>query len=263
MTTLSVVIAHRNHGPEITRQLDAIFAQSRLPDEVIVVDDASTDEASLDTLIQLEAKHHAMRVIWLTNNIGTVAAANLGFKVATGDYLYSASADDLALPGLFEKSLDPLERWPGAGLCFSDPVLMAQTKTWTKNAQEIAIRPVRITGPAFAILLQQRLVWIAGHTTIFRRAAFESVGWLNPALRWHSDWWACLEIALRFGCCYVPEGLAALKLDPNSYSACPLKSEQDQVLAEMWRMLSLPEYADVQAIRGLMGQPMSHPTRES
>src|SRR6266705_1267642 len=60
--TLSVVLPNYNHARLIPRALEALLAQDPAPDEIILVDDASTDD-SLDVIASFVERHPALRVI--------------------------------------------------------------------------------------------------------------------------------------------------------------------------------------------------------
>lgn len=80
---VSVVITMRNERDSVDRLLDSLLSQSRTPDEIVVVDGASTD----GTLQVLEdyAKRHGIRVVSRTCNIAE--GRNLGIGAATGTHV--------------------------------------------------------------------------------------------------------------------------------------------------------------------------------
>ena len=90
---ISVVIPAWNAVPTIAESLRSIAAQSRAPDEVIVVDDGSDD----GTAAIASSEAVVSRVI-RTPNKGTAAALNLGISEARGDLLAFLDADDLWTP---------------------------------------------------------------------------------------------------------------------------------------------------------------------
>ena len=71
--TLSVVLPNYNHGDVIARALEALLHQERRPDEIVVVDDASTDD-SRDVIARFAARSASIRVLVNEQNQGVIAA---------------------------------------------------------------------------------------------------------------------------------------------------------------------------------------------
>ena len=88
--TISVIIAAYNAEATLAETLASVLGQTLLPDEIIVVDDGSTDH----TAQVAAAASNSIRVI-RQNNRGAAAALNMGVKLATGDALGFVDADDL------------------------------------------------------------------------------------------------------------------------------------------------------------------------
>jgi glycosyltransferase involved in cell wall biosynthesis len=238
-----------NHAQYLETSLGAILAQTFRPAEVIVVDDDSTDN-SLAVLEALARKDPIVRVIRNAKNLGVVAAWHEGYRHVTGDYLYSAAADDCVLPGLFEKSMALLAQYPQAALCCSFPASFQEdaasgTLAWKPNPVYWSEAPCYFCPEELADVLCGD--YIPGHTTIMKRSALDQAGGLRPELKWHCDWFATLVMAFRHGICFLPEPLARLRISPASYSAAGVNfgAEQEEVLLELLRLLRSPEYRDV------------------
>jgi glycosyltransferase involved in cell wall biosynthesis len=92
MTTFSVIIPTYNRRDHLMACLASVMAQRRRPDEVIVVDDGSTD-GTRDALAAAEG----ITVIY-QSNAGPGAARNRGAAAASGDYLVFLDSDDLWFP---------------------------------------------------------------------------------------------------------------------------------------------------------------------
>src|SRR5437868_7050033 len=118
--TLSVIMPNYNHGHFLPEALDAILSQSWPADEVLIVDDASTDD-SVEVIEGFARKHASVRLLRNERNMGAVYSGRRVFDAATGDYLYPSAADDRVQPGFFAKSMELLAQHPQAGLCCSDP----------------------------------------------------------------------------------------------------------------------------------------------
>lgn len=94
--SLSVVVPAWNVEKYVQAALDSLLAQSCLPDEVIVVDDGSTDGTS--ALLEDMSRHHPLMRVVRTVNQGLGPARNLGLSLATCDYVYFFDSDDLLAP---------------------------------------------------------------------------------------------------------------------------------------------------------------------
>lgn len=90
---ISVVVPAFNEEKNILSCLRAIYSQRRLPEEVIVVDNNSTDNTSA----LVHKNFPAVRVV-LEREQGIAAARDAGFRVATGDVVARTDADSLAPP---------------------------------------------------------------------------------------------------------------------------------------------------------------------
>jgi hypothetical protein len=95
---VSVVVPCFNHGHVLPACIDSIVDQDYDAIEVIVVDDASTDLATVSTLGAIEARDR-VRVIRQRRNAGPSAARNRAIKEAEGRYVLPVDADNILLPG--------------------------------------------------------------------------------------------------------------------------------------------------------------------
>src|SRR6185437_2151448 len=103
--TVSVVIPAYNAGDFIEDAIASVLHQEAAADEIIVVNDGSTDRDYKD----LERLHGTIRVIDQPNR-GVSAARNLGCEAATGRYIAILDADDVWLPGKLRAQLAHLAR---------------------------------------------------------------------------------------------------------------------------------------------------------
>ena len=117
LPTLSILMNNYNYAQFISEALQAIVDQSFQPYEVIVVDDASTDN-SVEIIESFSRKYPYIQLIRNEKNQGALKTWFQGFELLTGDYFLSASSDDRIVPGLFEKSITLLSQYPNAGLSF-------------------------------------------------------------------------------------------------------------------------------------------------
>jgi len=101
---ISAVIALYNGAPFIEQALRSVFAQTVPPDEIIVVDDGSTDDGP--EIVRRLAMEHPVRLLSKPNG-GQSSARNLGVAHAHGDLIAFLDQDDLWYPNHLEALLEP------------------------------------------------------------------------------------------------------------------------------------------------------------
>ena len=225
MSTLSVIMANYNHAHLVGGALRAILAQSRPPDEIVLIDDGSTD-GSIDVLREFEAKHSIIRLYRNDKNRGAVFTANRALALGSGDYVYSAAADDRVGPGFFEKTMQMLEKHPDAGLCCSDPATFDHTGFISMDERRFSDHPCYLSPESLAAILKGG--FIAGHTSIVKRSAMVEMGGFRSDLEWVCDWFLWLAVGFRYGVCYIPESLAAFRRNADSFSAVGERDRERQ-----------------------------------
>jgi glycosyltransferase involved in cell wall biosynthesis len=105
----SIVIPLYNKAPYVEDTLLSVINQTKLPYELIIVDDKSTDESLQIVKAFLEEnspqfKDIRVEIIELKENCGPGFARNIGFKKTSGDFISFLDADDLYHPQLIQKA---------------------------------------------------------------------------------------------------------------------------------------------------------------
>lgn len=111
--SIAVVVGAYNAEQWIGETLGAILSQTHPPDEVIVVDDGSTD----GTARELERFGCEIRVVTQANG-GCPAAFNRGFSEASSDYIAMCGADDVWEPEKLERQVAALAAHPEIDLAY-------------------------------------------------------------------------------------------------------------------------------------------------
>ncbi len=117
---LSIALLAYNRERFLTKQLESILAQSRLPDEVIVGDDCSSDRTT--EIIRDFAAHAPFPVRWYTNdcNQGVSRNAEHAVQLCSGDVIVFCDDDDVCLPDKLQVTELEFLKSPATGLMVSD-----------------------------------------------------------------------------------------------------------------------------------------------
>jgi glycosyltransferase involved in cell wall biosynthesis len=203
---LSVVLPNYNHAAYLLRAIEAIAGQDMPPDEIIVIDDASTD-GSHDVLARCQLRYPDLIVLRNERNGGALRALQRGLDMAKGRYVYFAAADDQVLPGFFRRAIRALEAAPTVGLFCAETVLRDGATGKTMGTRP-AVRPLRkaggLTGKEVETLLRRADNFIHTGSSLFRRTALlEKAGFAIEAGSF-SDGLLARKIALTHGLWFAP-----------------------------------------------------------
>jgi glycosyltransferase involved in cell wall biosynthesis len=225
---VSVVIPCRNAAATIDRALRSVRAQTYAPLEIILVDDASTDE----TAARLAAwQAPDLRVLRLPRNGGAAAARNAGIAEARGTFVAFLDADDEWLPEKLARQVAALAAQPAAAL-------IGCRSRYVRNdgGAEILLHGDRAaaTGTeAWRVLLAHS--FLATPTVVVRRAALERVGGFDAALPLGEDQDLWIRLALIGAVAFIDQPLVRVHQQSGGLSGRHPESDADIVLPMLRR----------------------------
>lgn len=217
---LTVVLPNFDHARYLPRAIEAILGQSRPPDELIVIDDASTDN-SRDIIRSLQARHPGLMALFNDGNIGALRTLQRGLEAAKSSYIYFAAADDEILPGFFEKALGVLERTPSVGLFCGETVLVDGESNRLVGFRPI-VRPSWKAGPMsageVAALLARADNFIHTGSTVFRTGSVLAKGGFVVETGSFSDGLLARRVALTEGMWFAPTPVSRWFVHSSGFS---------------------------------------------
>jgi glycosyltransferase involved in cell wall biosynthesis len=168
--------------------LASVFSQTRLPDEVIVVDDGSPDRRELEAAIA----PHASRVRLLAQaNAGAGAARNKGLAATSAELVALLDADDRWFPRFLERQVAAISAAPGIDLVYSDGLFIGQSALSGRTFTSACPSSERVTFEQ--LLSQQSTVLLSA--VVARRASMLAVGGFDESLRRGQDFDLWLRMA--------------------------------------------------------------------
>ncbi len=167
--TISVISPVYNGERFLAEAIHSVLDQTLPPDEIIVVDDGSTD----GTAALIRSLGTDIRSAYQPNQ-GPAAARNRGLELAHGEIIAFQDADDLWTEGRLAIQVGRLARHP------SVHAVIGRTRFIYEDTA-----PVEFAALTTAMTLPH---WFLGiHSGLYRRSAFEVVGQFNANLRYHED----------------------------------------------------------------------------
>jgi hypothetical protein len=183
MSLTSVIITTHNRPHLLARAVESARAAGTNI-EVVVVDDASTDETgSVCTTLP------GVSYVRVERNQRVAGARNVGLLASRGEYVTFLDDDDLRLPDSLDEQVKLLEAREQAGLIYGQAVLGDQRGEPTNQVYPRACPE----GDVFWTLLCRN--FIPCGSAVFRRSCLNRVGLLDSSLPGLDDWDIWIRIA--------------------------------------------------------------------
>lgn len=206
--TISAIIPAYNSAAFIADAIGSIRAQTRPVDEIIVVDDGSTD----DTAMIIQRLGEGVQYLHQAN-AGPSAARNQGIKAARGDLIAFLDADDQWTRTKIEHQLAVMEQNPAIALVAGDMAEIDSQDNITVASvlnkhsllacfKDLASKPVP---NALALLL--KINFIPTGTVLARRTALEEVSGFSAEIRYGEDLELWAKVAAQHPIVCLPEVL--------------------------------------------------------
>lgn len=255
--TVSILLCNYNDSQFLADSLGGICGQTRPADEIVIVDDGSTDD-SLRIIASFAERYPAIRVLRNDQNRGLMYSIHRALEEARMEFVVWASADDVLLPIFLERNFALLEQFPEAVMSCSrlatfidgTDEVVHYTPELFRDAFDLGPEPTFLTPAAFEKRLGLSHLWISGNTVVVRREKLIAFGGFDPKLRWHADWFTFYALALRHGICLIPETLAMMRVRPGTFSSTGMhnKEEQRKTLQILIDTIRAPRNRDIRGI---------------
>jgi len=179
--TIACIMPVYNYARYLEEALDSVFAQSIVPDEVIVVDDCSTDNPKI-----ICDKYHVKYIRHVFNK-GLAGARNTGISISTSEYCFSFDADDILRPDFVKESLKLVE-----------PSTVVTLGLMAFGNETYTARP---TVASFDILRKQNVIYsnsVFPKTLWWQVGGFDESSTMRLGLEDWLFWTECAKVGAKF-----------------------------------------------------------------
>jgi glycosyltransferase involved in cell wall biosynthesis len=209
---VSVIVPNYNHARYLRVRLDSILRQTFTDYEIIILDDASTDESK--TVIAPYLKNPRISFHPNAKNSGTPFAQwNLGVRLARGEFVWIAESDDIAQPEFLEKLVPLLAENPKVGIAYCqslrigpDNEPLGTLEDWTTDLDASRWKSGYVN--AGRDECRQYLLWKNilpnASAVLFRKATFLQAGGAPEHMRLCGDWLNWVRMLLIGDIAYTP-----------------------------------------------------------
>ena len=183
MPLTSIIITTHNRPQLLVRAVESARAAGKNI-EIVVVDDASTDETG-----RVCRALPCVKYVRVERNQRVAGARNVGLLASAGEYVTFLDDDDLRLPDSVDEQVSLLEAHGQAGLIYGQAIWGDQqgeptTQLYPRTCPQ---------GDVFWALLRQN--FIPCGSAVFRRSCLSRVGLLDNHLAGLDDWDLWIRIA--------------------------------------------------------------------
>lgn len=189
---VSVVVIAYNSADFVLETLDSIYVQTYQNIELIIADDASTDDTcniAKDWVENHKERFSNVKLICNDKNRGCTANLNSGLKASGGEYVYTIAADDIMYPDAIETKLRLAKKYPDKIVMtrvenFGDPKLCKVTSFHQNKGYKIAEHNLH---KQYRCLLKRNFVY-AGSVDFFKLDLLKNVGYFDERFKMLEDY---------------------------------------------------------------------------
>lgn len=195
---VSVILPTFNRSELLYLACQSVLSQSYRNLELIVVDDASTED--LQPVID-RLEDDRVRMLRHERNRGAAAARNTGIADAKGAFIAFQDSDDLWLPGKLERQVKMFETLPeSVGVVIGSKILYGRDASWRYGPGKVTCAPppagkVSLDEDQVAVFLMRNR--LSEQNALFRRDVFPDHNWHDPCAKANVDWEMAIRLALR------------------------------------------------------------------
>jgi glycosyltransferase involved in cell wall biosynthesis len=214
MPAASVIMPCYNAAKFVRQSVAAILRQTFEDLELIVVDDASTDN-SVELLRDMASRDARIRLFVHGGNLGVSRSRNDALRAARGEYIAFCDADDVWKPEKLKFQIGLLSRHPSYDLAYCDSEIIDETGAPTGQLFGGQFPPPKNpSGDLFEALTITN--FINTQTVLIRRASLGDHLFFDEDIRCGEDWWFWIRFSRNHRFLYETRPLAEYRVHPQN-----------------------------------------------
>jgi glycosyltransferase involved in cell wall biosynthesis len=257
---VSVIVPNYNHAAYLSERLESILDQTYQDLELLLIDDASTDD-SHQVFKRYYSKPGVRIIVNPVNSGAAFPQWNLGIHFARGEYVWIAESDDSADPHFLEALVPLLDENPNLGLAYCqsrimnvDGVTVGDSLNWTSDLDPERWKNDFVNEGQDEIrnyLIYKNTIPNAS-AVITRRSVLRLVLPVDTSFQLCGDWMHWGKVLLHTDLAYVADPLNYWRLgSSNSRKQAPGILEWDEgqrIIQHFAAELELPEFETTQRL---------------
>lgn len=234
MPEVSVVMLSYNHERYIAEAIESVLRQTFEDLELIIVDDASTDNSQ--QIIQTYAQNDPrVKYVFHTQNEGIAKTSNDGLVRVSGRYVALASSDDVWVENKIEKQMVAIKKFP-------HHIIWGNGQLIDQNGQDLGIdfccfvdphhRRRHKSGNIFSDLIKGN--YISSQTLLFEKEVL-SFFRFNEHFKYLNDYIFCLDLASQYPFYFMDDCLFKYRRHPSNTTQTNKKVwQRDRILSQIY-----------------------------
>lgn len=227
MLIFSIIIPNYNHANFLQQRIKSILHQSMQDFEIIIIDDASTDN-SRQIIEEYRSNKKITHILFNEQNTGSLLNQwNKGISLASGKWVWIAESDDIADPYFLEECMAAINNHPEAGLFYCDSQILDETTQKVSqlfSERKNAIFKTQKWSNAYfqngASEINECLKYDCTvnnvSAAVFKKELALRALQQKVQFKYYADWYLFLQLCLLSDICYTPKLLNTYRFHTDS-----------------------------------------------
>ena len=226
----AVICLCHNHEKFVFEAMESVLNQS-VPTELIVVDDASSDN-SVEVIKNYLAEHpeEAIQSLFLRENVGNCKAFNAGLKLTSADFVIDLAADDILLDERVAEGVKSLGSAPTVAINFTNANYIDEAGQFIKHHYQIDDNGKSVEAVPQGDVFQQILkrYFICSPSMMYRASFLQEIGGYDEALA-YEDFDIMIRLSRDYPFSYTDKVLVEKRVLESSMSTKQYKKGNSQL----------------------------------